>query len=79
MWGGRAAYKMAVSGGPVLVSRRCPWDRLAGTEFLVRDKTRDAVFAVRQEVSMRQIGLLRVGGRLPWLHERREGEIDDRD
>ena len=70
---------MAVSGGLVLVSKRCPWDRLVGTEILVRDKTRDVVYAVRQELSTRQIELFLVGGRIPWLHERRAGENDDRD
>ncbi|WP_104134235.1 hypothetical protein [Cryobacterium sp. Y62] len=70
---------MAVSGGFFVVSRRWPWDLLAGTEILVCDKTRDVVYAVRQELSTRQIELRRVGGRLAWLHERRAGEKDDRD
>jgi aconitate hydratase len=44
---------------------------VAGTEILVRNETRDAVYPVRHSLSTRQVDMLHAGGLIPWLRERR--------
>ena len=44
---------------------------VAGTEILVRNQTRDEVYAVRHGLSTRQVEMLLAGGLIPWLRERR--------
>jgi len=68
-----------IQQGDVLVLDAIREALVAGTEILVRNETRNEVYAVRHELSTRQIEMLLVGGLIPWLRERRAGETDDRD
>ena len=51
---------------------------VAGTEIAVRNETRNETYAVRNDLSTRQVDMLLVGGLIPWLRERRARDAGDR-
>jgi len=73
-----AADHDRIQQGDVLVLDRIREALVAGTEILVRNQTRDEVYAVRHGLSTRQVDMLLAGGLIPWLRERSARDAGDR-
>jgi aconitate hydratase len=50
---------------------------VTGAEILVRNETRDEVYAVRHGLSTRQVDMLLAGGLIPWLRGRKAQDARD--